>query len=127
MSEQLKELRAQRELIQTHLTWLDTQIATTVKGGVAQHPASPDQLSGLPSAASPTPKVAEEPTVTAAQYCASDDPTIPPASAIKIDQERQLATGTSDVRRAQIGCFLCFAGSILLFLFSLFGLPYLID
>ena len=26
MSEPLKELRAQRDLIQTHLTWLDTQI-----------------------------------------------------------------------------------------------------
>ena len=126
MSEPLKELRAQRDLIQTHLTWLDTQIAAA-EGCAAQHPASPDQPSALPSDAAPTPKVAEAPTVAAAQHRASHEPKIPPASAIKIDQERQLATRTSDVRSAQLGCFLFFVGSILLFLFCLFGLPYLID
>ncbi|MDG1242949.1 MAG: hypothetical protein P8R37_08315 [Opitutae bacterium] len=95
MSEQLKELRAQRILIQAHLNWIDTQIAATE--GYAP------------------------------QYRTSDDSTTLSASELKVDQEQQLATGASDIRRTQIGCCLFFIGGILLFLFCLFGLPYLID
>ena len=45
----------------------------------------------------------------------------------KLTTSANFTSGTSDVRRAQVGCFLFFVGGILLFLFFLFGLPYLID
>lgn len=126
MSVPLTELRAQRELIQAHLDWIDTQIASA-EGCARQYPASPDQPSALPSDATLLAELAEAPTVATALRHASHYPTTPPASAFKIDQEQQLATGRSDVRRAQIGCCLFFVGGILLFLFCLFGLPHLID
>jgi len=102
MSEQLKDLHTQRDLIKRHLTWLDTQIANA-EGSVDQGAAV--------AATNSAPKV----------------PMSPVAPASEIDEERQLTSGTSDVRRAQVGCFLFFVGGILLFLFFLFGLPYLID
>ncbi|KRP37533.1 MAG: hypothetical protein ABS34_02420 [Opitutaceae bacterium BACL24 MAG-120322-bin51] len=126
MSEKLSELRAQRDLIQTHLTWLDAQIARA-EGSAMQHAASPDQPPAVPCAAAPTPTTVEAPAVVAAQHSASHDPTIPTVSVFKIDEERHLTSTTSDVRRAQIGCFLFFVGGALLFLFFLFGLPHLVD
>ena len=122
MSEQLNELRAQRDLIKRHLIWLDTQI-TNAEGSVGQIEISADQTSIAQSATAATPTVEPSAAVTPL----NGSPKVPTGPASEIDDERYFTSGTSDIRRAQIGCFLFFVGGILLFLFFLFGLPYLID
>jgi hypothetical protein len=124
MSEPLEELRAQRELIQKHLDWLDEQIANTQASVVADDRPPPTEFraeletaSDETSASNP---ILPESTPPSAQ-------SISPPPAIDSLFEAELKTGMSDVRRAQLGCFLFFTGGILLFLFLLFGLPYLVD
>lgn len=120
MSEPLEELRAQRALIQKHLNWLDAQIAIA-EGSADQPMASVDQpvMEATAGATKPTTRIIiteeDAPTSTFIETLHGSD------------EERHLASGTSDVRRAQIGCFLFFAVGTLLFLFFLFGLPYLMD
>ena len=125
MSEQLKELRAQRDLIKRHLIWLDTQI-TNAEGSVGQVEISAHQTSIARSASAATPTVEPSAAVTPLNG-APKVPIGPAGTASEIDDERHFTSGTSDIRRAQVGCFLFFVGGILLFLFFLFGLPYVID
>jgi hypothetical protein len=117
MSEPLEELRAQRDLIQKHLDWLDQQIA--IAESSAEQTTTPiNQPPVAKNAVEPTVKM---PAVVSPQEPASINPEF------EIDEERHLASNTSDVKRAQIGCFLIFVAGTLLFLFLLFGLPYLSD
>jgi len=125
MSEQLKDLRAQRDLIIRHLTWLDTQIANA-EGSVDQSEISTDHTPIAQSATVATSTI-ETPAVVTALNGMPKMPIGAAVPASAINDERHLTSGTSDIRRAQIGCFLFFIGGILLFLFFLFGLPYLID
>lgn len=122
MSEPLEELRAQRDLIQQHLNWLDAQIASA-EGSSDQTTPPTNQAATEAAAAS----AIKTPTVTVPAKIAPQEPTPSVAPALEFDEERHLSSGTSDVRRAQIGCFLIFAGGVLAFLFLLFGLPYLVD
>jgi hypothetical protein len=118
MSEPLEELRAQRALIQKHLDWLDAQIKSA-EGLVDQPTPSTDQPVVEAAVGAP-------PTRTQIIITEEDAPTSIETLG-GFDEERHLATSTSDVKRAQIGCFLIFVVGILLFLFLLFGLPYLMD
>lgn len=122
MPKPLEELRAQRDLIQKHLNWLDAQIASA-EGSANQPTASSNQPTiTKPAATPPKEETAKAPAAIAPK--GSTNPTVP---ALEFDEEHHLASSTSDVRRAQIGCFLIFAGGVLTFLFLLFGLPYLVD
>ena len=118
MSKSLEELRAQRELIQTHLNWLDEQIKDAENTGdghdestQAEHPSevltrikvhAPDNINN------------------------SDVPT--PAENVhhEIEEHLMAYSGSSDIRRVKAGCLIFFAVISLLFLFLLFGLPYLL-
>jgi chromosome segregation ATPase len=123
MSEPLEELRAQRALIQMHLNWLDAQIANA-EGSTGQVTPSSRQLTAeaeqatLKAATSATCINTAENDVSATTSTETLD---------DFDQERHLASGASDVKRAQIGCLLIFISGTLLFLFLLFVLPYLSD
>lgn len=124
MSELLEELRAQRDLIQQHLNWLDAQIVSA-EGSAKQAAPSANQAPVAQSTTAPTP--VEVPAVVATANSAPQDLTAPAATTFIIDEEHHLASSKSDIKGAQIGCLLFFVVGTLLFLFFLFGLPYLIN
>ena len=100
MDRSLEGLRAQRELIKTHLDWLDQQIAEC-----AESPHStPAEKASEPS------KHAEE----------SSEPALTADDILK-----QSPAGS--VKSAQRGCLIIAVIATALFLFGLFGLPYLLD
>jgi hypothetical protein len=127
MSEPLEELRAQRALIQQHLDWLDARIATT-RGSGAEQLAQP--AAGQVVAATPAPSVADTtPAVRPPPPAAAETPKVtgtPVASFFDIDKNAY-STSSTDVRKAQIGCFIFFVLATLAFLLLLFGLPYFVD
>ena len=127
MSESLEELRAQRDLIQQHLNWLDTQIASA-EGSTGQRATAGHQPAVVARvvAQAPTTSV-ETPTPTVTPNHAPPGPTTSHPPTLEFDEAHHLSSGTSDVKRAQIGCLLIFVGGILIFLFLLFGLPNLVD
>ena len=125
MSEPLEELRAQRAQIKKHLDWLDAQIATAAdqqsqqpRKTVPQSPATIEHATGnqLPAASPVTSTTVIEPKAS----------TAPNASTFDID-ESHIASSASALKKAQFGCLAFFIGITLLFLFLLFGLPYLMD
>jgi len=112
----LEELRAQRALIQQHLAWLDQKIAKLESDAPkSDAPAADD-------AAKEQDSPPGDPTANHA--------TNPPTA---VDEEAEVAFGSyntptgDQILRAKIGCLVLFTLGILLFLFLLFGLPYLAD
>ena len=111
MSARIKELRAQRELIQKHLDWLDAQI---------------NQVEGT--------KVDSQTTETSQTTSIHEKSSVvdPPNSsnthrALDVDAQMARYSSTVDIQNIRLGCFMFFAVATLLFLFLLFGLPYLLD
>lgn len=116
MSKPLEELRAQRALIKQHLYWLDDQIET------AERTARGSEPTGM-AANNPNQSAA----TTQRQSALASEAVAPEASTYGIDENAPLTPGTSDIMRAKIGCLAIFGFATFLFLFLLFGLPYLID
>ena len=108
MPESLKELRAQRELIQKHLNWLDAQISNAQSAQKNHDDSSPVELAHTNVKATDKPIAA-----TDAQH--------------EVEETLIEYSGGSDIRRVKIGCIVFFAALTLLFLFLLFVLPYLLD
>jgi len=114
----LNELRAQRELIQKHLEWMDQKIAALdqheEQSTEAADEASNKTLDGAPEKVAETDKVSEAPP--------------PEQEDVEDDQPfgRYKAPTANEIHRAKIGCLVLFVLSTLLFLFLLFGLPYLL-
>ena len=114
----LEELRAQRELIRKHLLWLDRNIAelesgdppkleTPDKGSVNRPNDGSDKSGGSDETAeAPSPHLEDE--------------------ALDETFGRYKAPTANDIQRAKIGCLVLFVLATLLFLFLLFGLPYLL-
>ena len=118
MSESLEKLRAQRELIEKHLNWLDEQIKDA-ENTAARHNEStqaeyPSEMPARIKGHSPD------------NINNSDVPT--PAGNVHHEIEEQLMaySGSLDIGRVKAGCLIFFAVISLLFLFLLFGLPYLL-
>ena len=109
MSGSLEQLQAQRALIQQHLDWLDRQIE--VAAAAKRLPRS----SEASAASLPRGQAAERPGD------ASTDSRPQPAAQPFSSHTR------SELRRAKLGCLTIFTLASLLFIFLLFGLPYLID
>jgi hypothetical protein len=116
MSKPLEELRAQRALIKQHLHWLDHQI---------------EKAERADRGTEPTGMAANQPNLSAAttqrQRALASQAVAPATSTYGIDENPPLTPGTSDIMRAKIGCLAIFGFATFLFLFLLFGLPYLID
>ena len=118
MSREIEELRAQRELIQKHLNWLDAQISDAE--GIGS-----DNTSNLTEDVSKTSALAKDaPEQGIKKPVVLDTPTNPDS---KIESLFMESSSISDVKTAKIGCFIIFAAATLFFLFLLFGLPYLMD
>lgn len=119
MSREIEELRAQRELVQRHLNWLDAQISD------AEGIGSDNNTSNLAEDVSKTSALAKDaPEQGIGKPVVLDIPTNPDS---KIESLFMESSSISDVKNAKIGCFIIFAVATLLFLFLLFGLPYLMD
>jgi hypothetical protein len=120
MSRPLKELRAQRELIQKHLNWLEAQIRDADGTDGVGHDES--NLAEHPS---------ETPAQTNDRVYQDIKTSVKPCSTADVDVEigdkLMKYSGGVDIQRVKIGCFIFFAAITLLFLFLLFGLPYLLD
>lgn len=119
MSQSIDELRAQRALIQQHLDWLDAQIKC-VAPTTQIMPTSIDQPLGADHTAVVTAVTSPLETVEAGQTMQ-----IEPSE--EVHARCRSKTNSSDLKRLQLGCITCFVITALLFLFLLFGLPYLID
>lgn len=96
MSDRLAELRRQRALVQTHLAWLDAEIARTAGTLPPAAPASSASAAPAAAAGGALPPVA-----------ATEDPPRMVAAADTILEEYRVPESTlkSDVRK---GCFLYF-------------------
>lgn len=119
MSEPLKELRAQRELIWKHLNWLDAQIRDA-EGAASGHD-EPDRTER---------PIEMSVRISERAPCSVEKPEEPPlAENIRYEVKDPLMeySGGSDITRIKTGCIIFFAVVSLLFLFLLFGLPYLLD
>ncbi len=111
MPNPIDELRQQRALLQQHLNWLDRKIAEL------DSTPEPNQLSDEPSKTISTEKISQTlPQITSKP----EDPD---------NIEKFISKYThsqTDIDRLKLGCIGFFVGAALLFLFILFGLPYLI-
>ena len=136
MAISLEELQQQRQQIQQHLEWLDAQIALaaqensapTTKPAEAQQPpqSSPTATPPLPPGAQLyTPPASDSPPHVEAQ--AKPHTEISNATLDSPSIESTYTPKTqSEVFRAKVGCLAIFILAISLFLFLLFGLPYLL-
>lgn len=123
MPKEIEDLRAQRELIQKHLNWLDAQISNAEAEGRI---GSGDNTSNLAETVSKTSALAKD----ASEQSIGRQPVILDTltnSDGRIEGIFMESSSISDVKNAKIGCFIIFAAATLLFLFLLFGLPYLMD
>ncbi len=127
MSTPLEKLREQRALILQHLNWLDAQIESAE--------SSPTQES-LPEAAVEASQTKPKESITHDQK-----PKIESAATASVKKPKEDSFLTEDddtpipkapamgrdVVKARIGCLALFIGATLIFLFLLFGLPYLLN
>ena len=106
-----EELRRQRDLVARHLAWLDTKIAEA-EGTPAPADAVAPQATAQSSPHAPPPTTVNPESTPAAPELLGED----------------YRSSTADqIRSAKVGCVLLTVGAIALFVFVLFGLPYLLD
>ena len=118
----LEELRAQRELIRKHLDWIEQKIAEQ------EGSEKPDDQS---SVGCPQPPSGQAPDSDETELVPPQTEDEPNTDGENDEEEQALQTyrpaSGNDVTRAKIGCLVLFVLSTALFLFLLFGLPYLLD
>lgn len=118
----LEELRAQRELIRKHLDWIEQKIAEQ------EGSEKPDDQG---SVGCPQPPSGQAPDSDETELVPPQTEDEPNTDGENDEEEQALQTyrpaSGNDVTRAKIGCLVLFVLSTALFLFLLFGLPYLLD
>ena len=126
MAISLEELKRQREQIQQHLAWLDAKIAELDK----TEGDEPVKTEAAPLE-SPKPEVSTDAPEETSEDTAKETTAEPEAKPAVLEPDPNApvykAKTQGELRRAQIGCVALFALSTALFLFLLFGLPYLLD
>jgi len=129
MTISLEELKQQREQIRKHLEWLDAKISELAPSETEAHKAEgpTEAMPPLPAGAQLyTPPAPEESQgATAPETAEADQPLPKVAVAPNIESSYKPKT-QREVLRAKIGCLALFILSTALFLFLLFGLPYLL-
>jgi len=127
----LEELRRQRDTIRNHLAWLEQEIAELADGDSDPNPDTPP-VAPVTSAESERredkPRAAASTQNAAPLPAAREDAPAEDAEG-KIDQQldRYRNSGQRSIQSAKVGCLLLFIACTALFLFLLFGLPYLLD
>lgn len=108
----LEELKQQREQIKKHLEWLDGKIGELSKG---------EAVGSSEKNTAPTPPPSENAPASKPSEAGKAPPFVPDSDAPAYKEKTQ-----GELRRAQFGCLALFILSTALFLFLLFGLPYLL-
>jgi hypothetical protein len=122
MTISLEELKRQREQIQKHLEWLDAKIGDLEKSPKDVETRVPPVDGRASEAAAETPRLLSvDQPVSEAGPLKSD----PIALEILSDAPSYQSSTGSEIMRAKFGCLLLFIAGIALFLFLLFGLPFL--
>ena len=120
MAISLEELKRQRDQIQKHLDWLDAKIAEL----------APQAEEKAPALEVPTPPKAEAPAEEVDEATPDELPfhrdESVPVVALEMTPSSYQAKTQSELMRAKVGCLVLFILSTALFLFLLFGLPYLL-
>jgi hypothetical protein len=142
MDQSLEELRAQRASIKAHLDWLDQQIAAAEPQIAEPQIAEPQPPGAEPPIAGAEPPIPESPqnlqqepesaTARATHRTIPANEVAPIADApiadVSLELEHILQSApTTNIKRTQAGCLLIFVAAAALFIFLLFGLPYLLD
>ena len=111
----IEQLRAQRAHIQKHLDWIDRKLAEAE--GDEQPTAAQSKRTPVSSTPAPKPTAPAKPPIN------------PPVALTTEPDSEEFATAPiqGDIKKAKIGCLLFFVFATGLFLFLLFGLPYLLD
>jgi len=125
MAISLEELKRQREQIQKHLEWLDAKIAELAPNEAEAPKAevTAEVLPSLPEGAELfTPPTPDESVEVATEELKPSIPMVEPDPGAPTYK----AKTQSEVMRAKAGCFVLFILGTALFLFLLFGLPYLL-
>lgn len=122
----LEELRAQRELLQKHLEWLDQKIKQCDDPDTAGNGGPRAAVTEETDAGKNDTTDAEAPE-SLAYETAAEKPNEPSEEEIDRELNRYNTTSGDPVLRAKLGCFVLFVLSTILFFFLLFGLPYLLD
>lgn len=127
MAISLEELRRQREQIQKHLDWLDAKIAAEASDQptTSQDPKSPVQAE-VTDTTEATPQTSELPAPTEASAALQRSDSSLKDDRFESEQPEFKAKTAEELKRAQIGCIALFILATTLFLFLLFGLPYLL-
>lgn len=124
----LEELKQQRAQIQQHLDWLDTKIVELepleAKAKIDKPaPTREERTQKVASSAnSETHKNTETPQAAEPNEAQATRPVLSP----DIEAPTYKAKTQGEIKRAKIGCFVLFVLGTALFLFLLFGLPYLL-
>lgn len=123
----LAELRAQRELIRKHLEWLDQQIGNIVDNAGESPDAETNENAPSPNSTQASEPAEDEPATKLKAEV--DDEASEPQTENNPESwfSSYKAPSGDDIIKAKIGCFVLFILSTLLFLFLLFGLPYLMN
>jgi hypothetical protein len=109
MAISIEELKRQRDHIKKHLDWLDARIREADTSSEGPASTSDPEETVPPTQAAPA--------------------TAQPAAAKpleEVDTSKFKEKTAQDLRRAKIGCVMIFVLATALFLFLLFGLPYLL-
>lgn len=133
----LEELKRQRDQIQKHLDWLDAKIAAHA----AEPAVSPAAEGSAPAAAAKTSESPAAQSTTAPEAPGLANASVPVESTKEPQHRDRIVPAESsaepelptfkaktaeELQRAKIGCVVLFVGATALFLFLLFGLPYLL-
>lgn len=124
MAISLEELKQQREQIQKHLERLDAKI-----GEFPSNEAGASKADEVTLATPPLPEGAQlyiPPETHESKVAAKESKPNVPTYEPDPDAPQYKAKTADELMRTKVGCFVLFVLSIVLFLFLLFGLPYLL-
>ena len=126
----LEELRAQRERIQQHLQWLEQTIARLERGTPTEAPpeqTAHDSIAPVGTAQGKTDNPLDAETAADAPHSLPPLASAGQAGDLGGGHTRYPAPPGDPIRQAKTGCLILFCLATGLFLFLLFGLPYLLE
>lgn len=122
MFKSIEELRIQRKLVQKHLDWLDEQIENLTKARVSNEINLDDTHQEIAKNSHLHREKTEEEAIDKTNLVENALNELP-----NLEKEAAHYSNTSNIKNAKFGCLAFFVFITLLFLFLLFGLPYLLD
>lgn len=124
MHASLEELKKQRELIQSHLKWLESEIEKAEPGD--SEVSAKETTATTKAITAPSPQPSETSTASNPSSTPKATSSIPPNPTPSLDMPNPQSSVQGDIKKLQIGCGILFILGTALILFWLFGLPFFI-